>query len=94
MIANDVNITIKGKYILKKVANDERIISYKNLLLKSGNRTIDNYDFFLIFGALYDLLINLLNMKISFKKAALQQKEMVNKILELRNFVLLEQKKH
>ena len=46
LIANDVNITIKGKYILKKVANDERIISYKNLLLKSGNRTIDNYNFF------------------------------------------------
>ena len=32
-------------------------------------------------------------MNISFKKAALEQKEIINKISELKNFVLLEEKK-
>ena len=46
LIAYNLNITTEGKDILKKVADDERIINYKNFFFKSGNPTIDNYDFF------------------------------------------------
>ena len=62
------------------------------MLFKSVNLTINNYDFLKRFGTLYDFLIDLLSEKISFKKSALEQKQMVNKILELKDFVLLEEK--
>ena len=92
LVAYNINITTKGNDILKKVADDKRIINYKNLFFKSGNPTINNYNFPKRSGTLYDFLIDLLREKISLKKAALEQKEMVNKILELRDFVLLEEK--
>ena len=59
----ELNIDSRGKNILKKLANDERKISYKNLLFKSGNPAVDNYDFFKRFSTLYDFLIHLLNEK-------------------------------
>ena len=62
------------------------------MFFKSVNLTINNYDFLKRFGTLYDFLIDLLSEKISFKKSALEQKQMVNKILDLKDFVLLEEK--
>ena len=62
----DINIT--GKNILKKLANGERNINYKNLFFRSGNLAFDNYDCYKRFGKLYDLLIDLLNEKINLKK--------------------------
>ena len=62
------------------------------MFFKAGNPTIDKYDFFKRFGTLYNLLIDLLSKKISFKKAGLEQNEMIDKIIELRNFILLEEK--
>ena len=41
------------------------MINYQNLLFKTGNPIIDNFDFFKRFGTLYDLLTDLLNRKIS-----------------------------
>ena len=41
-----MNITVKREDILKKFANNERVINYKNLFFKTGNPAIDNYDFF------------------------------------------------
>ena len=85
----EMNIDSKGENILKKVADDEKNINYKNL----GSLTIDNYNSFKRFDTLYDLLIDLLNEKISLKKAAIEQDEMIKKTEELRNFVLLEEEK-
>ena len=67
-------------------------INYKKFFFKSSNFLIDNYNFFKKFGKFYDLLIDLLNMNINLKKAALEQKEMLDKILELKNIVRLEEK--
>ena len=53
----DMNINAKGEDILKKLARDERIIDYKNLLFKTGNLIIVNYSFLERFDTLYDLLI-------------------------------------
>ena len=87
----ELNIGSEGKNILKELADDERNINYKSLFFKSGNPTIDNYDFFKRFGTLYDLLINLLTKKISLKRAELEQSEMMDKIIELGKFVSLEE---
>ena len=89
LVAYDINISIKRKDILKNRANNERNINYKNLFFKSGRPTIDNYDFFKRFGTLYDLLINLLNERMSLERANEEQNEMIEKIKE--NFVLLEE---
>ena len=43
----ELNIDSKGENILRKLANDEKSINYKNLVFKSGSSAIDNYDFFL-----------------------------------------------
>ena len=53
----DMNINAKGEDILKKLARDERIIDYKNLIFKTGNLIIVNYSFLERFDTLYDLLI-------------------------------------
>ena len=88
----EFNISSDGENILKELADDGRNINYKNLFFKSDNTTIDNYDFFKRFGTLYDLLIDLPSKKVNIKKAGLEQNEMIDKIIELRNFVLLEEK--
>ena len=41
---------------------------------------------------MYDFLLDLLSEKISLKKAAIEQNEMIEKIVELKIFVLLEEK--
>ena len=93
LMVYDMDISIKGKNILRKLADDEKNINYKNLFFKSGNLAIDNYDFFKRFGTLYDLLIDLLNGKISLRKAKIEQNEMINKIIELKNFIFSEEEK-
>ena len=66
----DMNISLKGKDILKKLASGEKMINYKNLFFKTGNLAVSNYDFLKRFGTLYDLLVELLNEEISNTKAA------------------------
>ena len=88
LTAYDMNITIKGRDVLRKVADNENGIKYGNLFFKSGIPTINNYDFLKRLGTLYDFLIDLLNKKTTLKKAVLEQKEKMNKIYELKGFVL------
>ena len=68
------------------------MINYNNLFFKTGNFTIKNYDFLKTFGTLYDLLIDLLNEEISTLTAAKEKHEMVHKIEELKDSILLEEK--
>ena len=63
-----MNIDSKGENILRKLADGERNIDYKNLLFKSDSPAINNYDFFKRFGILYDFLIDLLNERINLKQ--------------------------
>ena len=87
---DEMNSTAKGEDILKKLANDERMINYKNLFFKTGNPAIGNYDFLKRFGTLYGLFHDLISETISVKKAAIEQNQMIKKIEELKNFVLSE----
>ena len=75
----EINIDSKGEDILKKLLDDERIINYKNLFFKSGSPAIYNYDFFKRFGTLFDLFYDLISDKLSLKKAAIEQNEMIKK---------------
>ena len=79
----DMNFTDKGKDILKKLARDERMINYDNLLFKTGDPIIANYDFLKRFGTLHNLLIDLLNEKISTLKVVKGQNEMIKNMSEL-----------
>ena len=69
------------------------MINYKNLFFESGNSTISNYDCFKRFETLYNLLINLLNEKMSLIDASIEQIEMITKVEELNTFVSLEEEK-
>ena len=80
--------TDEGRNIFKKLGADERMINYSNLFIKAGNPNINNFDFPKQFGTLIDLL----NEKINILREAKEQNEMINKIEELRNFALLEEK--
>ena len=71
----EINIDSKGEDILKKLANDERMINCKNLIFKSGSPAIDNYYFFKRFGTLHDLFYDLISDKLSLKRAAIEQKK-------------------
>ena len=88
----EVNVTNKGDDILEELANDERMINYKNLFCKTGNPRIDNYDFYKRFSTLYDLFYDLISKKISINRAVIEQNEMIKKLEELKNFILLEKK--
>ena len=55
------------------------MINCNNLFFKTGNPTIDNYDFLKRFGTLYDLFSDLISESISIKKAARKQNEMIKK---------------
>ena len=88
----DMNFTDEGKNILKKTDINERMINYNNLIFKTGNLIIKNFDFLKRFGTLYDLLIDLLSEEISTLEAAKERGEMKENINELGNFVLLEKK--
>ena len=65
LMTYDINFTKKGENILKNLVNDKKMINYQNLLFKTGNPIIDNFDFLKRFGTLNDLLTDLLNRKIS-----------------------------
>ena len=87
----DMNFTDEGKNILKKTDINERMINYNNLIFKTGNLIIKNFDFLKRFGTLYDLLIDLLNEKVNTLEEKKEQKEMKENINKLGNFVLLEE---
>ena len=89
----EFSVGSEGENIHEKLADDERNINYKDLFFKSGNPAISNYDFYKRFGTLYDLLIDLINWKISLRKAAIEQNEIIKKIEELKEFVSLEKDK-
>ena len=63
-----------------------------NLFFKAGNLNLTNFDFLKRFGTLYDLLIDLRNEKISTLTVAKEQIEMINKIEEIKDFILLQGK--
>ena len=71
-----MNITNKGEDIVKKLANDERMIKF---VFKTGNPIINNYDFYKRFGTLYDLFYDLISETIRIKKAVKEQSEMIRK---------------
>ena len=85
------NFTGKGKDIIKNLAKDERMISCNDFFFKTGNLIIKNFDSLKRFDTLYDLLIDLLNEKISILKATKEKNEITSKIRELHDFILLEQ---
>ena len=79
MLNYDVKIMNIRINFLKKLARDKRMVNYNNLFFKTGNPTIGNYDFLKRFGTLHNLLIDLLNEKISISKEAKKQNEMRKK---------------
>ena len=60
------------------------MINYDNLFFKTGNPIIKIFDFLKRFGTLFDLFTNLLDKKINTFRAAEEQKEMINKLEELK----------
>ena len=85
------NFTEKGRDIIKKLAKDQRLVNCNDLFFKTGNPITKNFDFLKRLGTLYDLLIDLLNEKITILKATREQNEMISKIEELKDFISLEQ---
>ena len=63
----------------------------KICFFETDNPVINKFNFLKRFVTLYDLLIDLFNEIISNLKAAKEQKEMLEKIYELRNLVLLKE---
>ena len=61
------------------------------MFFKTGDPIINHFDFLKRFD-MYDLLIDLLNEKISTLETAKEQKEMINKMDDLKDFVLSEEK--
>ena len=51
----DMNFTNQTKNILKKVASNERMINHNNLVFKTGDPNLKNFDFLKRFGTLHDL---------------------------------------
>ena len=92
LISYDMIFSTKGENILKKVAEDERLINYNNLFFKTGDPIINNYDFLKKFDTLNDLLLKLLNKEVITIKTANEQNELLDKIYDLKNFILLEEK--
>ena len=88
----DMSVANTEGNILKNLARDERMINYSNLFYKTGDPGIKNFDFLKRFGTLFDLLIDFLNVKTNINKAKQEQKEMINKIDELKNLILLKAK--
>ena len=66
------------------------MINYKNLFFKTGNPSIKNFGFLKDMVHCLTYLIDLLNEKISINEAKQEQEEMIDKINELKNFILLE----
>ena len=58
----DTNFNSTGKYFLKQLAKDEQKIDYNNLFFEiDDNSVVKDVDFLKEIGALYDLLIYLLD---------------------------------
>ena len=55
----DMNFTNQTKNILKKAASDERIINHNNLVFKTGDPNLKDFDFLKRFGTLHGLSIDL-----------------------------------
>ena len=89
----EMNFTDKGKETFKKLARDEGLINYNNLFFKTGLPSIENFDFFKRYVTLNDLLIDLLNVKISIEVALLDQNKMVSEIYYLLTLLKNENKK-
>ena len=70
-----LNFTDKGKEIIKDISNEKQNINYSNLVFKSGNPDIKNFDFLTRFGTLYDLLTSLLNKKVSINREIQEQEK-------------------
>ena len=68
------------------------MINYDNLFFKTGNPIIKIFDFLKRFGTLFDLFTNLLDKKINTFRAAEEQKEMINKLEELKKIIVLLEK--
>ena len=92
LVNYDMNISFEGKNILIELARDEKLISYNNLLFKTGDPIISNCNFLKTFGALHRLLIDLLSGEISATEAPKEQDKLLDKTEELKRFILLEEK--
>ena len=88
----DMNFTNQTKNILKKAANNERMINHNNLVLKKGDPNLKNFDFLKRFGTFHDLSIDLLYAEITTNKAVKEQNEIIIKLKQPKNFILLEEK--
>lgn len=67
-MASDMSFTNKEQDTIKKLARDEKMINYGNLIFETGNPNIKNFDFFKRFGTLYELFTDLLDEKIKQNK--------------------------
>ena len=88
----DMNFTNQTKNILKKAASDERIINHNNLVFKTGDPNLKDFDFLKRFGTLHDLSIDLRQEEITTIKAVKEPNEIIIKLKQLKNFILLEEK--
>ena len=88
----DMNFTNQTKNILKKAASNERMINHNNLVFKTGDPNLKNFDFLKRFGTLHDLYIDLLYEEITTNKAVKEQNEIRIKLKQPKNFILLEEK--
>ena len=70
------------------------MINYYDLFFKTGNSVVKSFDFLKRFVTLHDLLIDLFYLirKINTLEAAKEQNDMIKKINEIENFVLLKEK--
>ena len=75
----------REKILLEKLPEMKGLLTTKFLWKKTGNPIKK-------IGTLYDLLIDLLSEEISIDKPIQRQEEMKEKIKEIQNFVLLEEK--
>ena len=88
----DMNFTNQTKTILKKAASDERIINHNNLVFKTGDPNLKDFDFLKRFGILHGLSIDLRQEEITTNKAVKEPNEIIIKLKQLKNFILLEEK--
>ena len=56
------------------------------MIFKTGNPVIKHFEFSKIFGTVYNLLIDLLNEEISTFNSTKEQKEMIEKIDDLKGY--------
>ena len=86
------NFGDKGKNILGKTATDERMINCNNLVFKTGDPVIKKFNLLKSFCTFFNFFIDLFDKIMHPFQATREQNEMVAKINELGNFVLLEEK--